>query len=138
MISSTPDVRTGLWFLLGAVGFVLLIACVNVANLLLARGTTRQKEVAVRASVGASRGRIFVQFLIESSGFGCFGWRVGPWLGVGAAKNDHGDDATGHAPLGSGGPPEFARSAFHSSDDDAGGRLVWMRSCMAGDAPGPE
>ena len=72
-----PEVRTGLWFLLGAVGFVLLIACVNVANLLLARGTTRQREVGVRAAVGASRGQIFAQFLVESLALATWGGLLG-------------------------------------------------------------
>lgn len=75
------DTKQALLLMLGAVGFVLLIACANIANLQISRGAMRQREVAIRSAVGATRRDVFVQFVIESLVLAFLGGALGIALG---------------------------------------------------------
>jgi putative ABC transport system permease protein len=82
----TGDIGNVLWVLMGTVAIVILIACANVANLFLVRAEGRQQELAIRAALGAGRGRIARELLFESVMLGAFAGVIGVGLAYGALR----------------------------------------------------
>ncbi len=85
--STSGDIKVGLWMLLAAVGFLLLIVCANVANMFLTQGLTRGREMAIRSALGGSRGRIMNQLILETFALVLAGAIGGSAMAWGIVKN---------------------------------------------------
>ena len=127
--------RRALWMLQAAVAFVLLIACANLANLLLARAETRRRELAVRAALGAGRRRLLAQFTAEGVVLSLLGGAIGlalAWAGVRALIVAYPDGLPRVAHVPSTRRCSASRCSYRSSPAS---RSAWRRCCIPSTMP---
>ncbi len=125
-----------LFALMGIVGLVLLIACSNLANLLIARASARQKEIAVRLALGAGRGRLIRQLLVESFALAAAGGALGIALAIAIDRALIAFLPTGHTPISLSGTPDRTVLAFTFAVSCLAGALFGLVPALQSTRPG--